>query len=336
MTSALQAASIIAEKQEACDHRTYFNKWKSESAVRWTTMNRFVCARCAKTATDIRMLIPHPKYFLMRNTQDKDSKGHCNWGHCPWARAGSWLDAEKCILAWNSASIQSGDNWEYKLPLHCEKCYDICHETYPALGLANMVGKHVCLKCHQEGKGILQQEQAKMKYCLKCGCQVDKHFMGSLLCIDCYHLKSQNVAVTSKAKVRTVGEIWKLDSANAPMNVNQWGYQGSSKAPYIVSNYATKRDGSTTTDGWACSCMSFTRNVPRTPCKHILNVMLQEGKKPSTLKSKHEDLAALAGLGDADVDAFKKWQKEQAAAKEIKPTSGSELNLFGATGRRFR
>jgi len=120
------------------------------------------------------------------------------------------------------------------------------------------------------------------------------------------------------------------------MQAEQWGYQGSAKAPYIITHYFSKVDGSTTQDGWACGCMSFTRNVPRTPCKHILNVMLQEGKKPSALKSKHEDIAALAGLGDADVDAFKKWQKEQAAAKEVKPVSGQELNLFGATGRKFR
>ena len=84
--------------------------------------------------------------------------------------------------------------------------------------------------------------------------------------------------VKASPKVRTVGEIWKLPQGYSPLWTEQWGYQGSAKAPYIISNKPMSHaNGSTTSDGWACSCMSFTRNTPRTPCKHILNVMLKEG-----------------------------------------------------------
>jgi hypothetical protein len=133
--------------------------------------------------------------------------------------------------------------------------------------------------------------------------------------------------------VRKEGDIWKLPKSSSPMWTQQWGYQGSAKAPYIIS----RRDeghanGSTTSDGWACSCMSFTRNTPRTPCKHILNVMLKYG-----LGVVQKATAKMANVGDAKLKEFEEWQRQQAALKKGNvPTSGAKLNLFGATTRKFR
>ena len=134
--------------------------------------------------------------------------------------------------------------------------------------------------------------------------------------------------------VRKVGEMWRLDKANSPFNAEQWGYQGTAKLPYVITHYFNKVDGSTTPDGWACSCMSFTRNVPRTPCKHILNVMLNEGKTPKGASAKAAKVSAL--LTDEDAKAFDKWKREQAEKGEVKPLVGAVLELFGSTVRKFR
>lgn len=131
-------------------------------------------------------------------------------------------------------------------------------------------------------------------------------------------------------KIRTVGEIWPLSNLSAPFQSTQWGYQGSAKVPYVITSYLTKRDGAVTGDGWACSCRSFTQNTPRTPCKHILNVMLKEGKTTNKTAVK------LANVNDEKLKAFEKWEREQAAKKPVNPTAGAKLKYFGATGRRFR
>jgi hypothetical protein len=137
-----------------------------------------------------------------------------------------------------------------------------------------------------------------------------------------------------QAPKRAIGEIWSLYSGNAPVNAEQWMYQGTAKTPYVITRYKVKVKRSMTSDGWACSCPNFTQHVPRTPCKHILNVMLNTGyKQPKT-----GDLAvSFAGMNDVQIAAFKKWQREQAAAKEVKPTSGdADLAFFQKTGRKFR
>jgi hypothetical protein len=136
------------------------------------------------------------------------------------------------------------------------------------------------------------------------------------------------------AKIRTIGEIWKLERANSPFNAEQWGYQGTAKLPYVITHYLNKVDGSTTPDGWACSCRSFTRNVPRTPCKHILNVMLKEDQTPTGASAKAAKVSAL--LTDDDARAFEKWKREQAEKGEVKPSAGADLELFGSTTRKFR
>lgn len=133
--------------------------------------------------------------------------------------------------------------------------------------------------------------------------------------------------------VRKQGDIWKLPLANAPFRSQQWAYQGSAKTPYVITHYDDKRDGAVTSEGWACSCMSFTRNVPRTPCKHILNVMLDEG-----ISSVKKSTAKLANVDDDKLAAFEKWQREEAQrkAKNEKVSGEAKLNLFGNTGRKFR
>jgi SWIM zinc finger len=74
------------------------------------------------------------------------------------------------------------------------------------------------------------------------------------------------------------GEIRKLPKANSPMWAEQWAYQGTAKAPYIVS--AKKKSGNGMTSGWdqvwGCSCPDWTKHSPRVDCKHILAVKLKE------------------------------------------------------------
>lgn len=286
-------------------------------------------------------LLP-PKHYERRNTKRKNFAGYSNWETCDWQSiiVKSWNAAELLITKWNQESSANGYGWEYKLPLHCERCYTCVNETYPSMGLsAEMIGKHVCLACHNEGTKLMQ-EQSKMN-CVKCLAYTKKSYgpAGQMVkCSTCYAIEQSAVIAKAKATgtnpVRAVGSMWKLDKANAPFQSEQWGYQGTAKLPYVITHYFNKVDGSTTQDGWACSCMSFTQNVPRTPCKHILNVMLNEGKTPSGASAKAAKVSAL--LTDEDAKAFDKWKREQAEKGEVKPSAGAELQLFGAQGRKFR
>jgi hypothetical protein len=78
------------------------------------------------------------------------------------------------------------------------------------------------------------------------------------------------------------GEIRKLPKSSSPMFVEQWSYQGSAKAPYIVSRkggykgtkFATEAQK---TQEWQCSCKSWMTTVLRQNCKHIVAVKLKEG-----------------------------------------------------------
>lgn len=191
----------------------------------------------------------------------------------------------------------------------CLRCYTtILDETFPTIGLeAEMIGKHVCNKCHQEGL-----ENMKTKPTDKNGSPVQY--------------------IPKPTLVRKEGDIWKLPKASSPMWTDQWGYQGSAKTPYVVSHRSENANGATTEDGWACSCANFTRHTPRTKCKHILNVMLKEGMTVGAATAK------IANVDQKKLAAFEKWEKEQAAIKAgaPAPTAGVKLNIFGATGRRFR
>lgn len=182
------------------------------------------------------------------------------------------------------------------------------------------------------GKNKFHGAQYALVQCGKCHIFHNQFDWVGALCTYCAGEKS--VKTNPLKIVRKVGEVWELNPANAPFNSRQWGYQGTAKEPYVVTHYFARVDGSTTGDGWACSCMSFTRNVPRTPCKHILHVMLQNGVVPKGVSVKAAKVTSV--LTDDDAAQFEKWKREQAEKKDIKPTAGNELALFGSTGRKFR
>lgn len=122
------------------------------------------------------------------------------------------------------------------------------------------------------------------------------------------------------------GEVRKLAKSNSPMWMTQWSVMGTAKLPYVVSRTVNPK-GSTTEEGWACSCPNFTQHTPRTECKHILKVMMTEGVKPKG--------APVAMLPDAQQEAFQKFLRQQAAAGTPAIPAGEAKPLF-AKGRRFR
>ena len=119
------------------------------------------------------------------------------------------------------------------------------------------------------------------------------------------------------------GEIRKLPKSSSPLWTDQWSYQGSAKAPYIVSRkqgyksngYATEQQKA---QEWQCSCKSWTTTVPRQKCKHIVAVMLKEkisvGDHVVISKDEHEE--------------YKKFLAARGTRK-----AG---NLVDEEGRRFR
>ncbi len=46
--------------------------------------------------------------------------------------------------------------------------------------------------------------------------------------------------------------------------------------------------------------------------------------------------AKIANVDQKKLAAFEKWEKGQAAKAGAAPTAGVKLNIFGATGRKFR
>jgi SWIM zinc finger len=115
------------------------------------------------------------------------------------------------------------------------------------------------------------------------GCKCDqwviyKHLDGRdwAKCTNCG--RAWDVGVGKLKEHMKNGEIRKLPQANSPMWNTQWAYQGTAKAPYIVS--AKKKPGNGMTSGWdqtwGCSCPDWTRHSSRVDCKHILAVKLKE------------------------------------------------------------
>jgi hypothetical protein len=186
--------------------------------------------------------------------------------------------------------------------LRCGFCRRLCNETYKGGFCSSCAAEGTSFP---EGFGLVKKNNPKPNY----------------------------PVLSAPYQIRNEGDIWKLPKANSPMWTEQWGYQGSAKAPYIISKRDESRvDGSTTATGWACACPNFTRHTPRTPCKHILNVILKEG-----LGAVKPVAAKLANVDDKKLKAFEKWEREQAARDAgNNPTSGVKLNLFGATTRKFR
>jgi len=147
-------------------------------------------------------------------------------------------------------------------------------------------------------------------------------------CDDC---KQENSTVTTLNKPTGVkGEVRKLPKVNSPLWTDQWSVVGSAKEPYIVSRKNTGvgyANGSTTSDGWACACMAFTRNTPREDCKHILKVKLHEGIGL---------VAKQVPAGHAKEYAeFLKMKAKQDRAKVVDDPNAVKM-VGDATGRKFR
>lgn len=181
--------------------------------------------------------------------------------------------------------------------------------------------------------------------CSKCGVYTKAVQTGGL-CKNCFTVKMQSIVAKTKAMGidppkpkfnpfdRKNGDFWQLSASTTPFGTEQWGCQGTARTPYIVTHYLNRKDGSTTTDGWACSCPNFTQHVPRTECKHILKIMLACKVAPTGMSN--QAAKANANLTNEDAVAFEKWKREQAE-KVAKPSdTAGELELFGKTGRKFR
>jgi hypothetical protein len=143
------------------------------------------------------------------------------------------------------------------------------------------------------------------------------------------------------------GEIRKLPKSSSPMFVEQWSYQGTAKAPYIVSRkggyqgtgYATEAQKA---KEWQCSCKSWTMTVPRQNCKHIVAVKLKEGllKDVTPIDSKSKPVTKTYPLiavkpekghvviSEEEHEAYKKFLAARGTRK-----AG---NNFDEEGRRFR
>ena len=122
------------------------------------------------------------------------------------------------------------------------------------------------------------------------------------------------------------GEVRKLPAVNSPIWTTQWSVAGSAKDPYIVSRKKAWSliGGNVTSEGFACSCMAFTRNTPREDCKHILKVKLFEGVSTA---------AKVTPVADKEYAEFLKLKAAKARAKTV---DGEVVMVGDKTGRRFR
>ena len=134
------------------------------------------------------------------------------------------------------------------------------------------------------------------------------------------------------------GEIRKLPAASSPMFVSQWAYQGSAKAPYIVSRkqgykgngYATEQQKAAE---WACSCKSWTTTVPRADCKHIVAIKLKEKILVMATPKKHPLILVKPAKGHVVIS-----EQEHEEYKKFLEARGTRKagNQFDEEGRRFR
>jgi len=135
------------------------------------------------------------------------------------------------------------------------------------------------------------------------------------------------------------GEIRKLPKSSSPMFVEQWIYQGSAKAPYIVSRKGGYKGTGYATDAqkaqeWQCSCKSWTTTVPRQDCKHVVAVKLKEGilvnvTPPNWGDAKPEKkYPGHVVISEEEHEAYKKFLEARGTRK-----AG---NNFDEEGRRFR
>lgn len=315
-----QYAQAVEERQHECTHT-------GASGKTVTVTTKFIdgsiwvrCIACGTTWKDgIRMIGAKPQlkfdktkraapdHYLQADTQQLDEKGRLRWYSKSWypVTVASFAAAEEMVNIWNCSS-----RFKYKLPLHCERCYHTCSETFPSIGLEpGYVGMHVCSSCHAEGlenmKHIKLKKIAPEKF----------------------------VPVVVNKHTHEEGDVWTLGNDNSPFGSRQWACQGSSKMPYVITQYMSKRDGAVTPEGWACSCKAFTQHSPRHDCKHVVRVKLVAGIAVPKTQGK------MAKMSDDDTKAFEQWKRDQAEAKAgstpVKE-GGQKLNLFANTGRKFR
>jgi hypothetical protein len=192
-----------------------------------------------------------------------------------------------------------------------------------------------CSKCHTfhnqsgwTGDICDDCEDAKMK-CSKCSVFTGADYFiqpkGGVYCKKC-HLNTQ-IGEAAKKPIQSKGEVRRLPKANSPMWTEQWSCQGSGKEPYIISRKSNGANGSTTEEGFACSCPAFTRNVPREDCKHILKVKLFEGMST----------AAKAVVPAAHAKEYAEFLKLKAKQGRAAATDPNEIKMVGdTTGRKFR
>ena len=134
------------------------------------------------------------------------------------------------------------------------------------------------------------------------------------------------------------GEIRKLPKSSSPLWTDQWSYQGSAKAPYIVSRkqgykgngYATEQQKA---QEWQCSCKSWTTTVPRADCKHVVAIKLKEKILVDVTPTKHPLIIVKPEKGHVVIS-----EQEHKEYKKFLEARGTRKagNQFDEEGRRFR
>ena len=124
------------------------------------------------------------------------------------------------------------------------------------------------------------------------------------------------------------GEIRKLPKGSSPLFTEQWAYQGTAKAPYIIT--ARRKPGDGVNTGWdytwACSCRNWTTTMPRQACKHIIAIQLKEKIL----------VTAAPGSSSLDPEMQKEFEKFLAQKQSNVVGLKSKSNALQEKGRKFR
>lgn len=270
------------------------------------------------TSYQRRLLQLSPKGVRFPKTADHKGGGWKTEWFGTALQPKTFKEAQMLIGEWNKSCILSGMLVEYRLDLDlkCSKCDTKVYETYAG---------DTCLACHMEDKKVMKNKHDWMAD-IEMGKGTNKPKPVT-------NFSNQFNSPLKKPVLlkREEGDVWEIPASSSPLWTRQWGYQGSAKEPYIVSKKKNV-DGGTSPDGWACSCRGFTQHTPRKDCKHIINVKHQYGLG-TVSPAKH----AVANLDSEEAAAFAEFKRQKAQNATQKPESGdAELNLFGATGRKFR
>ena len=181
---------------------------------------------------------------------------------------------------------------------------------------------------------LLSDTLVNFMTCSDCGKSTTQTYADGMcyLCLKYRQQKDYAEAQEKKIKMQQ-GEIRKLPKSNSPMFVEQWSYQGSAKAPYIVSWKPVNHPTQTGVREWQCSCKSWTTTVPRVACKHIIAIQLKEKILVMAPPTKHP-LILIKPVGDHVViskDEHEEYKKFLAARGTRKAG-----NQFDEEGRKFR